>query len=300
MIHKLYSAYDLPADHDTCHLFEHLIIRRFLKETEKVGGNRAFTGELDGTTSESSVFFTSALFTSESNTLFEKIINDIAPFEVSLIQQSISHIEAEMQSNIDIADMTLLQEQLALCQKYFIDSQKTTPPSNSRPKSKISPLKISHSPKDFTDVKIDIEIADASDELTAAFFCTYPILLDIVRDICFDKISSYPSSPGKFIAYYDGNYTSQTYTVKNTDLARLSSGETIQTYLQSFDISSHATDLKNLAEAFTSDPFYISAPIYFYQQTTTPLSRNDLAKTINVANMNAILKQVKATIILDY
>jgi hypothetical protein cdivTM_09431 len=295
MIHKLYSAYDLPADHDTCHLFEHLIIRRFLKETEKVGGNRAFTGELDGTTSESSVFFTSALFTSESNTLFEKIINDIAPFEMPLIQQSISHIEAEMQSNIDIADMTLLQEQLALCQKYFIDSQKTTP-SNSHPKSKIFPLKISHSPKDFTDVKI----ADASDELTAAFFCTYPILLELVRGICFDKISSYPSSPGKFIAYYDGNYTSQTYTVKNTDLARLSSSETIQTYLQNFDISSHATDLRNLAEAFTSDPFYISVPIYFYQQTATPLSRNDLAKTINVANMNTILKQVKATIILDY
>ena len=295
MIHKLYSAYDLPADHDTCHLFEHLIIRRFLKETEKVGGNRAFTGELDGTTSESSVFFTSALFTSESNTLFEKTINDITPFEASLIQQSISHIEAEMQSNIDIADMTLLQEQLALCQKYFIDSQKTTP-SNSHPKSKIFPLKISHSPKDFTDVKI----ADASDELTAAFFCTYPILLELVRGICFDKISSYPSSPGKFIAYYDGNYTSQTYTVKNTDLARLSSSETIQTYLQNFDISSHATDLRNLAEAFTSDPFYISVPIYFYQQTATPLSRNDLAKTINVANMNTILKQVKATIILDY
>jgi hypothetical protein len=54
-----------------------------------------------------------------------------------------------MQSNIDIADMTLLQEQLALCQKYFIDSQKTTP-SNSRPKSKISPLKISHIYKALT------------------------------------------------------------------------------------------------------------------------------------------------------
>ena len=295
MIHNLHSAYSLPANHDTCHLFEHLIIRQFLKESEKIGGNRAFVGKLDGTTSESSVFFTSALFTSESNTLFEKTINDITPFEASLIQQSISHIEAEMQSNIDIADMTLLQEQLALCQKYFIDSQKTTP-SNSHPKSKIFPLKISHSPKDFTDVKI----ADASDELTAAFFCTYPILLELVRGICFDKISSYPSSPGKFIAYYDGNYTSQTYTVKNTDLARLSSSETIQTYLQNFDISSHATDLRNLAEAFTSDPFYISVPIYFYQQTATPLSRNDLAKTINVANMNTILKQVKATIILDY
>ena len=52
MIHNLHSAYSLPADHDTCHLFEHLIIRRFLKKTEKVGGNRASAGELDGTTSE--------------------------------------------------------------------------------------------------------------------------------------------------------------------------------------------------------------------------------------------------------
>ena len=141
MIHNLHSAYSLPADHDTCHLFEHLIIRRFLKKTEKAGGNRAFAGELDGTTSESSVFFTSALFTSESNTLFEEIINDITPFEVSLIQQSISHIEAEMQSNIDIADMTLLQEQLALCQKYFIDSQKTTPPAIHAQNLRFLPLK---------------------------------------------------------------------------------------------------------------------------------------------------------------
>ena len=127
MIHNLHSAYSLPAYHDMCHLFEHLIIRRFLKKTEKVGGNRSFVGKLDGTTSESSVFFASALFTSESNTLFEKTINDITPFEIPLIQQSISHIEAEMQSNIDITDMTLLQEQLALCQKYFIDSQKPLP-----------------------------------------------------------------------------------------------------------------------------------------------------------------------------
>ena len=35
MIHKLYSAYDLPADHDVCHLFEHLVIRRFLHERQK-------------------------------------------------------------------------------------------------------------------------------------------------------------------------------------------------------------------------------------------------------------------------
>ena len=54
---KLYSAYDLPADHDVCHLFEHLVIRRFLRTVEKSGNERAFIGELHGTTSESSVFF---------------------------------------------------------------------------------------------------------------------------------------------------------------------------------------------------------------------------------------------------
>ena len=37
MIHKLYSAYYLPADHDVCHLFEHLVIRRFLRMVEKSG-----------------------------------------------------------------------------------------------------------------------------------------------------------------------------------------------------------------------------------------------------------------------
>lgn len=37
MIHKLYSAYNFPADHDVCHLFEHLVIRRFLRAVEKSG-----------------------------------------------------------------------------------------------------------------------------------------------------------------------------------------------------------------------------------------------------------------------
>ena len=35
MIHRLYSAYNLPADHDVCHLFEYLVIRRFLRTAEK-------------------------------------------------------------------------------------------------------------------------------------------------------------------------------------------------------------------------------------------------------------------------
>ena len=82
MIRKLYSAYDLQANHDVCHLFEHLIIRRFLRSIEKSGNERAFIGELHGTTSESSVFFDIAFFTRKSMTLFEKVIADIKPFNL--------------------------------------------------------------------------------------------------------------------------------------------------------------------------------------------------------------------------
>ena len=35
MIHKLYSTYDLPANHEVCHLFKHLVIQRFLRAAEK-------------------------------------------------------------------------------------------------------------------------------------------------------------------------------------------------------------------------------------------------------------------------
>lgn len=36
MIHKLYSTYDLPADHDVCHLFKHLVIQRFFTSGRKI------------------------------------------------------------------------------------------------------------------------------------------------------------------------------------------------------------------------------------------------------------------------
>jgi hypothetical protein len=91
MIHSLYSAYDLPADHDVCHLFEHLVIRRFLRAAEKSGNERAFIGELHGTTSESSVFFDIAFFSRELITLFEKVIADVKLFDLTMIHESVAH-----------------------------------------------------------------------------------------------------------------------------------------------------------------------------------------------------------------
>lgn len=290
MIHKLYSAYDLPADHDVCHLFEHLVIRRFLRMVEKSGGERAFVGELHGTTSESSVFFDIAFFTRESIALFEKAIADMRPFDLAMIRESVAHIEAEMKSSVVIWDEKELRKQLARCQKAFARRRSARLGKITEPAAN-PPLEVDYQPEDFIDFTLTIEISDASDQATAAFFCMYPILLDLVRSACFDRAPVYPSSHSEFTAYHDGNSVSQTYTVKKS-FDWQNAGKAAQNYLRTFDPAPHTSRLKDLAEAFTTDPFYNSAPIYFYQQTATPFTKEDLAKSITVANLQVILQQV--------
>ena len=290
MIYKLYSAYNLPADHDVCHLFEHLVIRRFLRAAEKSGNERAFIGELHGTTSESSVFFDIAFFTRESITLFEKVIADMRPFDLSMINESVAHIEAEMKASVVIWDKAELYKQLARCQKAFTGRRsarlgKITEPSTN------PPLEIDCQPEDFIDITLTVEIPDASTQATAAFFCMYPILLDLVRSACFDRAPVYPSSHSEFTAYHDGNSVSQAYTVKKS-FDWQNAGKVAQNYLRTFDPAPHTSRLNDLAEAFTTDPFYNSAPIYFYQKTAAPFTKEDLAKSITVANLQVILQQV--------
>ena len=290
MIHKLYSAYNLPADHDVCHLFEHLVIRRFLRAAEKSGNERAFSGELHGTTSESSVFFDVAFFTRESIMLFEKVIADVKPFDLSMINESVAHIEAEMKSSVVIWDEKELRKQLARCQKDFARRRSARLGKITEPAASL-PLEVDYQPEDFIDITLTVEIPDVSTQATAAFFCMYPILLDLVRSACFDRAPVYPSSHSEFTAYHDGNSVSQTYTVKKS-FDWQNAGKVAQSYLRTFDPAPHASRLKDLAEAFTTDPFYNSAPIYFYQKTAKPFTKEDLAKSITVANLHVILQQV--------
>ena len=294
MIHKLYSAYDLPADHDVCHLFEHLVIRRFLRAVEKSGNERAFIGELHGTTSESSVFFDVAFFTRESITLFEKVIADVKPFDLSMIHESVVHIEAEMKASVAIWDEAELFRQLARCQKDFAD-RRSIKPKKAIKSTKNPPLEIDYQPEDFIDITLTVEIPDASTQATAAFFCMYPILLDLVRSACFDRTPVYPSSHSEFTAYHDGNSVGQTYTVRKA-LDWQSAGKAAQNYLRAFDPTPHADHLNNLAKAFKTDPLYNPAPIYFYQKTAAPLTKHELAKAITAANLRTISRAVTVTI----
>ena len=294
MIHKLYSVYNLPADHDVCHLFEHLAIRWFLRAAEKSGNERAFVGELHGTTSESSVFFDVAFFTHESITLFEKVIADVKPFDLSMIQESVAHIEAEMKANVVIWDEAELRRQLARCQKAFARRRSARPGEITEPATN-PPLEIDYQPDDFIDIMLTIEIPDASKQVTAAFFCMYPILLDLARSACFDRAPAYPSSHSEFTAYHDGNSVSQTYTVKKS-FDWQNAGKAAQNYLRTFDPAPHADHLNDLAKAFATDPFYNSAPIHFYQKTAAPLTKHELAKAVTAANLQTILRAITVTI----
>ena len=123
----------------------------------------------------------------------------------------------------------------------------------------------------------------------------YPILLDLVRSACFDLAPVYPSSHSEFTAYHDGNSVSQAYTVKKS-FDWQSASKAAQNYLQAFDVTSHTSRLKDLAEAFTTDLFYNSAPIYFYQKTAAPFTKDDLAKTVTSANLRVILWHTTVTV----
>ena len=261
---------------------------------EKSGGERAFVGELHGTTSESSVFFDVAFFARESITILEKVIADVKPFDLSMIHESIAHIEAEMKASVVIWDEAELYKQLARCQKAFAGRLSARLGKITEPAAN-PPLEIDYQPEDFIDITLTIEIPDASEQATAAFFCMYPILLDLVRSACFDRAPVYPSSHSEFTAYHDGNSVSQTYTVKKS-FDWQSAGKAAQSYLRTFDIMPHASRLDDLAKAFTTDPFYNSAPIYFYQKTATPFTKDDLAKTITSANLQAMLQGAAVTV----
>ena len=207
-----------------------------------------------------------------------------------MIHESIAHIEAEMKSNVIIWDEKELFKQLVRCQKAFANHHSIKPEKITEP-VKNPPLEIDYQPDDFMDITLTIEIPDSSKQATAAFFCMYPILLDLVRSACLDQVSAYPSSDSEFTAYCDGNTASQTYTVKKPfDWQNV--GKVAQSYLQAFDLAPHASSLNDLAEAFITDPLYNSVPIYFYQQTATPFTKYDLAKTITTTNLKSILQRV--------
>ncbi len=286
MITHLYSFYDLPFDHDVCHVYEHLVLQRFLALLENHGLCRAFVGNVHGQTIESTIFFELEVYTAHSKQLFETALKETKPLSPAAIQQVLGHIEAEMQATI-VVDQPALDIQLTALAKHINGATQTstiTPPS---------PLSITESPHVFDNITLSIEVPDASDDATRAFFCFYPALLDIARDGLQD-LAIYPAKSGTFTAYYDGNAVAQQFTIKKNVPSSLTA--LVENILRTFPVRQHHHAIAHMAKVFATDPTYFSIPLHFYETTNTQATREMLAQSITPAHLHTILSTATVTV----
>ena len=286
MIIHLYSFYDLPFDHDVCHVYEHLVLQRFLALLENHGLCRAFVGNVHGQTIESTIFFELEVYTAHSKQLFETALKETKPLSPTVIRRVLGHIEAEMQATI-VVDQPALDIQLTALAKHIngaTQTSTTTPPS---------PLSITESPHVFDNFTLSIEVPDASDDATRAFFCFCPTLLDIARDGLQD-LAIYPAKSGTFTAYYDGNAVVQQFTVKKNISSSLTA--LVEHTLRTFPVHQHHHAIAHMAKVFATDPTYFSIPLHFYETTNTQATREMLARSITPTHLHTILSTATVTV----
>lgn len=286
MITHLYSFYDLPFDHDVCHVYEHLVLQRFLALLENHGLCRAFVGNVHGQTIESTIFFELEVYAAHSKQLFETALKETKPLSSAVTQRVLGHIEAEMQATI-VVDQPALDIQLTALAKYINGAMQTSiiiPPR---------PLSITESSRVFDNITLSIEAPDASDDATRAFFCFYPALLDIARDGLQD-LAIYPAKSGTFTAYYDGNAVAQQFTVKKNVSPSLAT--LVEHTLRTFPVHQYHHAIAHMAKVFATNPTYFSIPLHFYEATNTQATRKMLARSITPTHLHTILSTAMVTV----
>lgn len=284
---KLYSFYDLPYDHDICHLFEHVVIQQFSLELQKHGYERAFFGSLHGQTIDSSMFFDLNVYNEEIMRLFEKTIHESHRFSDEMISQSIKHIEAEICSQIMVTDRSLLKKQL----QHILSKNH---PNNQGALLENS-LEIKETPKLFHDVAVIINVYYISEDVRKAFLCLYPVLLDLIRDAALDDESAYPTGVSALAVKDEGIGIAQRYRIaKDVDLDQLTKATTV--YLRQFDTARRAQNIAQFKKSFRRAEVYRASPIRFYEETNIETTQEELANLITVKNLDDILQKMTVEI----
>ena len=284
---KLYAFYDLPFSHDVCHLFEHIVIRRFLLSLRAADRSRAFVGNVDGNTVESTIFFHAELYTDEDIALFEQsLYAEQSSINQHIVAESLAHIEAELMAVVNVQSDALLMSQLAACQRIVGGATGAHVSAD-------DPFIIAEHPELFDTAALTIETSDASDKATRSFFCFYPALLDIARDSAFDATAAYPQQNGVFTAYQDGNVVLQRFTVKKPFDFRAAE-KRIAHHFHEARVTNEM--LEPLVRIFKTHPAYTATPMYFYEKTLTRTTRDELAQSITPQAFHGIAKSAYISI----
>lgn len=281
MIAKLYQFYDLPYDHDTCHLFEHVVIREFLFELRQHGYSRAFFGKLHGNTIDSTIFFELSVYSEDIVRLFEDCLATPRRFTDTVIKQSIAHIEAEMRAEVVVADRKLLDQQLHSLSAITSSSDEGIVSSDPA-------LRIIDKPKLFREIAVIVNVYGVSAEVRKAFLCLYLPLFDMIRDAAIDSDAAYPGGFSSLATKDGGIGIAQRFIVKKSvDLVAIQ--EATDKYMRYLDLSSQADYLDTYRNSFKSDPQYNAAPIQFYDETGIEATREEIAELATFDRMNEII-----------
>lgn len=291
MLRKLHSYHNLPFTHDMCHLFEHVIIRVFLLRAQRKGQHRAFIGAINGHTIESSLFFEIEVHDPKSLQLFEQVLADNTVFSEDIIHQSLRHIEAETKSIITVNDMKKLSEDLSLVSKYINNTATDVSLVHSQ-------LTVKEAKDSFWDITVSAGISNTDERSTKAFYCLYPVVMDIVRDAYFDTVSAYPATAASFAAYYDGSEASQSFTISRS-IDTVDADVKIDDQLHSFGVSQYSENIAQMANSFRSDSTFAFLPLYCYEKTEFISTIEELASLITVDNLTNLLNNIKISITIQ-
>lgn len=276
MICKLYTAYDLPFDHDTCHLFEHVVNRRFLKQLQKTGHHRGLFGRLNGQTVDSSVFFDLGVYNADIIALFESNLKQLSDSnDISLlVDECLLHIGAETRCSITVKNRDRLIQhikQLAYC---FI-SQKSKPSKTSTEET----FSMFYNPQDFAELEVDIVTELPNEQLMRAWCAMRLPICDIVHNCALDPLPLYLNEASGAWTEDGRAITSVYYTIsKDADTTRLEN--LITESLRLFQAGGCADDIQQYQHEFQTDDWFVNSPIILYELFGLKATRKEIADTI--------------------
>lgn len=285
MITKLYSFYDTPFDHDVCHLFEHIVMRQFLDVLENNGYNRAFFGWLDGRTIDSTIFFDLGAYSDDIAHLFDTYLESLHAFDMSVVRQSLAHIEAEMECIIEVTDEDLMHNQFEWLSDILrgLDIPTDVPT--------VSPLKTTYEPGNFQEVAILVNVFSVPDKTRKAFLCLYPAVLDIVRSAGIDNEAAYPTGKSALAINDDGIGIGWRFTIKkNVNIKKLE--DNTNQYLRNFNLKDSMKHIDEYRLSFAHDSWHNAAPIRFYEQTGIRVTRKEIAELSTDVRMMEIMNNM--------
>lgn len=183
MFHHTFKITDTHVDHDSCHLFEHLVVRTFRDILERNGYLPGFAGEIDAMTSDDTITFELDAPNEKIVSLFASHLKTLKSFDKTFIDHEVLRIGAEDNEVYTITDDKTLTENLEnLIQQAA---------GNSAAKKAQSSLALNHTdvPHYFTESTIVFSLKDFPATSRIFFTDAHSLILDIVYG---EIVKAYP------------------------------------------------------------------------------------------------------------